>query len=228
MLEDTELGGIKLPKGSVPSVSILNLHFSEELYPNARKFIPERFQQELKHPFGYVPFRYFQLEIPHIFEIFWNDFDWIVPELETASEWNLLNKKQFWSSPDFFTDLKLKQISKKISNTLLVSLNHRIWPCDLFLGNKVSVDISKISGWISRYLWDIYEIFVRYFPHFLRGICQLWDPFWEVQLRPTDHIVLLSSMQDYLPELDPLFNLNFQLENYLGHFRNTLITSKCP
>lgn len=55
--QDTELGGIKLKKGSRVAVSIESLHHLEREWPNPDEFNPDRFQTDVRrHPSSWQPF----------------------------------------------------------------------------------------------------------------------------------------------------------------------------
>ncbi|KAK3594092.1 hypothetical protein CHS0354_040860 [Potamilus streckersoni] len=58
-LVDTEICGVKIPKGLDVNVPICSLHFDPEFWPNPHKFDPERFSPENKDnikPFTFLPF----------------------------------------------------------------------------------------------------------------------------------------------------------------------------
>ena len=48
--EDVRYGEIKIPKGMSVFSSVNELHYNEEVFPNAREFRPERFLPENKTP----------------------------------------------------------------------------------------------------------------------------------------------------------------------------------
>jgi len=56
--EACEIEGYKIPKNCQFFVSLLSNHLAEDLYPNARAFIPERWNDSSlnKHPLAYAPF----------------------------------------------------------------------------------------------------------------------------------------------------------------------------
>lgn len=56
---DYQLGDIFIPKGTLVAAGIYSIHFDPEIYPDPRKFQPERFTYENKsqrHPMSYLPF----------------------------------------------------------------------------------------------------------------------------------------------------------------------------
>jgi cytochrome P450 family 4 len=61
--ENVELDGYHIPAGTSLTLQFYALHRSEDLYPDALKFKPERFIQQhedggsvQKHPYAFVPF----------------------------------------------------------------------------------------------------------------------------------------------------------------------------
>jgi len=57
VMQDTELGGLKLTKGTNVSVSIESLHNLEREWPNPTEFNPDRFKTDNhRHAFSWQPF----------------------------------------------------------------------------------------------------------------------------------------------------------------------------
>jgi Cytochrome P450 len=57
--EDTELGGVMVPKGIDIGVQIFAIHRNPEVFPEPERFIPERFTENFelrKNPYEYIPF----------------------------------------------------------------------------------------------------------------------------------------------------------------------------
>lgn len=52
----TSIVGYKLEPDDWLSISIYALHHREDLYPNSRQFIPERFLEKTYSPYEYIPF----------------------------------------------------------------------------------------------------------------------------------------------------------------------------
>ncbi|RDD43709.1 Cytochrome P450 3A8 [Trichoplax sp. H2] len=56
---DIVIGGVLIPKDVVAAIPIYGIHHNEKLWPDPKKFIPERFTPEEKakrHPFAHLPF----------------------------------------------------------------------------------------------------------------------------------------------------------------------------
>ncbi|XP_050346912.1 cytochrome P450 4c3-like [Nymphalis io] len=57
--DEVVLGGYRVPANTQVNVMIYDLHHREDIYPEPKKFIPERFlpiNQINRHPFAYLPF----------------------------------------------------------------------------------------------------------------------------------------------------------------------------
>ncbi|XP_047530410.1 cytochrome P450 4C1-like, partial [Vanessa atalanta] len=57
--EETVLGGYRIPANTQVNIMIYDLHHREDIYPEPKKFIPERFlpiNQLKRHPYAYLPF----------------------------------------------------------------------------------------------------------------------------------------------------------------------------
>lgn len=49
-------GGYIIPKGALVNFFLIRMHNDEKYFPNPTQFKPERFEDNLKHPYSYVPF----------------------------------------------------------------------------------------------------------------------------------------------------------------------------
>eukprot|EP00003_Mantamonas_plastica_P031985 TRINITY_DN850_c2_g4_i1.p1 TRINITY_DN850_c2_g4~~TRINITY_DN850_c2_g4_i1.p1 ORF type:complete len:129 (+),score=43.49 TRINITY_DN850_c2_g4_i1:273-659(+) len=59
LVQDIEIEGCNLPKGTNVGLAITALHLHPDTWPDPLKFDPERFTKENskgRHPFAYVPF----------------------------------------------------------------------------------------------------------------------------------------------------------------------------
>jgi len=58
--QDTEILGQKISKNTAVIAAVSGIHLNEEIWPNSRSFIPERFSDDNKnsqrHPFSFIPF----------------------------------------------------------------------------------------------------------------------------------------------------------------------------
>ncbi|XKL61642.1 hypothetical protein PGB90_001475 [Kerria lacca] len=55
--EDIEVpSGYIIPKGALVNFFLIRMHNDEKYFPNPIQFKPERFEDNLKHPYSYVPF----------------------------------------------------------------------------------------------------------------------------------------------------------------------------
>lgn len=57
--EDTVLNGVTVPAGTNVTVPVFAMHFYEDVFPDPKKFDPERFTLENsknRHPYAYLPF----------------------------------------------------------------------------------------------------------------------------------------------------------------------------
>jgi cytochrome P450 len=52
----TEIGGYQLPKGSIVMAGIAALHYREDLFPEPKKFRPERFLEDRADNYAWIPF----------------------------------------------------------------------------------------------------------------------------------------------------------------------------
>lgn len=56
LLEPMELGGYELPAGTVVAPCVYLIHRNEEIYPNPRHFLPERFLEQPPGTYTWIPF----------------------------------------------------------------------------------------------------------------------------------------------------------------------------
>lgn len=54
--QEDHLGGVKIPKGSQVFLSVRHIQRHPEYFDRPDEFVPERFLNELKHPFSFIPF----------------------------------------------------------------------------------------------------------------------------------------------------------------------------
>ncbi|XP_070556770.1 cytochrome P450 3A8-like [Ptychodera flava] len=57
--EDVTIEGVHIPKGMIVAVPIYVIHHDPKIYPEPKKFIPERFtkeEKEKRHPYAWLPF----------------------------------------------------------------------------------------------------------------------------------------------------------------------------
>lgn len=54
--EDCVLEGIAIPKGTDLLMMLLATHLDSRHWQNPKEFIPERFEEQKRHPFAYIPF----------------------------------------------------------------------------------------------------------------------------------------------------------------------------
>ena len=58
--EDTQIGEFTLKKGNIVNIMIHSLHLREDIWPDATRFNPDRFQDEAasnRHPYAWMPFQ---------------------------------------------------------------------------------------------------------------------------------------------------------------------------
>lgn len=54
--QDDILGGVKIPKGSQVFLSVRHIQRHPEYFSNPNDFVPDRFLNDIKHPFSFLPF----------------------------------------------------------------------------------------------------------------------------------------------------------------------------
>jgi enediyne biosynthesis protein E7 len=55
-IQDDTLGGIKIPKKSQVFLSVKHIQRHPDYFEQPDKFIPDRFEKKIKHPFSFIPF----------------------------------------------------------------------------------------------------------------------------------------------------------------------------
>lgn len=54
--QDDVIGGVKIPRGSQIFLSVRHIQRHPEYFANPNEFVADRFDDELKHPFSFIPF----------------------------------------------------------------------------------------------------------------------------------------------------------------------------
>jgi cytochrome P450 len=106
LLEPMELGGYELPAGTTVAPCIHLIHRSEEFYPQAKRFIPERFIGRQPGTYTWIPFgggtrrclaaSYAELEMKRVLRTVFSEVD--LRPVETRSE--RMRKSAISFSPD--------------------------------------------------------------------------------------------------------------------------------
>jgi len=106
LLEPMRLGGYDLPAGTTVAPCIHVIHRSEEIYPQAKRFLPERFIDRQPGTYTWIPFgggtrrclaaSYAELEMKRVLRTVFNEVD--LRPVETRSE--RMRKSAISFSPD--------------------------------------------------------------------------------------------------------------------------------
>jgi cytochrome P450 len=106
LLEPMQLGGHLLPAGTTVAPCIHLIHRSEQIYPQAKRFVPERFIGRQPGTYTWIPFgggtrrclaaSYAELEMKRVLRTVFNEVD--LRPVETRSE--RMRKSAISFSPD--------------------------------------------------------------------------------------------------------------------------------